>query len=84
MIAIATMVLQWLAVPLVRYAVVAAGALAIGALWMWRHDVKVAEGATAAIERKAEENVRTADDVRSAVNAGARGVRDPNRRDAKK
>jgi hypothetical protein len=74
-------VLEWLAVPAIRYAAVALGALAIGGLWLWRHDVRVADQATAAIERKAEEHVKTADDVRSAVAAGARGMRDPNRRD---
>ena len=43
-------VLEWLAVPAIRYAAVALGALAIGGLW--RHDVKVAAGAeTAVIER---------------------------------
>jgi hypothetical protein len=77
---VVVVVLQALAVPAVRYAAVAIGVLAIAGLWLWRHDVRVAANATAAIEQKAEKNVQAADSVRAAVAAGARGLRDPHKR----
>jgi hypothetical protein len=54
MIALAT-VLQWCAVPAVRYAAVAFGAVAIFALWLWRHDTKIeARAEQKVIERSVE------------------------------
>ena len=77
--------LALLAIPMVRYAVAAlvsaVTCCAVFGVALWRHDARVRERATAAIERKAEEHVRVADDVRDAVAAGTRGMRDPYRRD---
>jgi hypothetical protein len=54
MIALAT-IIQWLAVPAVRYAVAVAGIVAIVVLWLWRHDAKIEARAEAAvIERSVE------------------------------
>ncbi len=43
--------------------------------WLLEHDKRVEDRVTVKIEKKANEDVKTADDVRDAVAAGGRGMR---------
>lgn len=61
MIAVVVTVLQWLAGPIVRWGAVALGVLAIGSLWLWRHDAKVAHKAERAVIERSEDAGRKAE-----------------------
>lgn len=72
MIALAN-VLQWLAVPAVRYAAAALGVVAIFSLWLWRHDAKIEARAEAkVIERSVEAGKKANAEAGKAHDAAAR------------
>jgi predicted negative regulator of RcsB-dependent stress response len=66
----------------VRYALAAVLALGGYQGWKYYQQHEGAKKAIAKIEKKANENVKTAEAVRDAVATGRRGLRDPSRRDA--
>lgn len=67
---------RWLVYLLVPF-------LALGGyrVWLWEHDTKVSQAARVevvdAAKQKADENAALSNDVRNALAAGKRGVRNP-------
>lgn len=69
--------------PLARGAVIAAVIVGSFLAWLLAHDARVesraAERVVTVVQRKADANAKTAEQVRNDVAAGKRGVPDPHR-----
>lgn len=71
----------WIIGPIGRWVVTGVGVIGLVAAFAAEQRHKGAVSERARIEKKAEANVKKADDVRDRVRSGTSGVRDPARRD---
>lgn len=66
-------ILQWLAIPLVKWGVTALGVAAVFGLWLWKHDAKVAQRAEqAVINQSIEAGKKANEEADKAHDAAAR------------